>query len=84
MPFWLTWELVPIVKPLELSDWMRSERTALAPDIRFEASPLIEDVRPTAICAVSAFTMTRSGWKPTEIGRLSVGALPVYEPVAIR
>ena len=62
---------------------MRSAPNAVAPVIGLDTSPVIEEVRLTAICVVSAFTITRFGWKPAVMARLSTPS-PTYDPLAIR
>ena len=61
VPFVLTLLSVPIVKPVAVSDWTLFAASAVAPVIGFALSPVIVDVRMTAICVVSAFTTTTSG-----------------------
>ena len=74
MPFWLTWLLVPIVKPVAVRDWMRSVDSAVVPVISLEASPLIDEVRVMATWAASALTIATLGWKPAEMARLSTAS----------
>ena len=88
MPFWLTLLSVPTVNPIGSSDWTRLAPSTVPPaftSMFFERSPTIVEVRITASSLglgelrSSRSTITTSGWKPTEIGRLST-PLPVYVP----
>jgi hypothetical protein len=79
--FWFTRLLPPTTKPVAVNDWMLSAWSAVSEPIGFERSPTMLDVRDTPSRPASSLTITKSGWKPTAIGRSSPLS-PVYVPVA--